>query len=65
MKKMKLVVPDGCSEFVVEIAEDSDEEGAFNNLGSVTLHEMKGGTSVLAEVKWTKYTNYLNFLCNA
>jgi hypothetical protein len=61
MKKMKLVVPAGCTEFVVEIAEDTDEEGAFNNLGSVTLHEMKGGTNILAEIKWTKYEYYSDF----
>jgi hypothetical protein len=54
MRKMKLVVPEGCTDFTVEIAEDTDEEGALNNLGNVSLHDMKGGTNVLAEVKWTK-----------
>jgi len=57
MKKMKLVVPEGSSEFVVEVAEDADEEGSFNNLGSVTLNEMKVGASVLMELKWTKYVD--------
>ncbi|CAB3360560.1 Hypothetical predicted protein [Cloeon dipterum] len=53
MRKMKLTVPEGGSELVVEVAEGGSEKGSLTKLGMVSLNEMKSGASVLMEIKWT------------